>query len=156
VRRYAEDTSVSPQKTRCDIEDLLRRNGAREFAFMDDGNMAAVAFTLGKRAIRVQLPYPHVSEFAKTDSGNTRSHADQAARREQAIKARWRALLLIIKAKLEAVASGITTLEREFMPDVVLPNGQTLGVWALPAVERALESGQMPSLPAALNARSEE
>ena len=34
-----------------------------------------------------------------------------------------RSLLLIIRAKLEAVESGINTMEREFLPITGLPDG---------------------------------
>ena len=55
------------------------------------------------------------------DAGHTA--AAQQAAWEQVCRQRWRALLLIIRAKLEAVASGITTLENEFLANIVLPDG---------------------------------
>ncbi len=39
---------------------------------------------------------------------------------------RGRALLLVIKAKLESVESGIETLEQAFLAHVVMANGQTV------------------------------
>jgi hypothetical protein len=61
-------------------------------------------------------------------------------------RARWRALLLVLKAKLEAVESGISTIEREFLADVLLPNGMTIGAWLQPQLEAAYEGGGMPEL----------
>jgi hypothetical protein len=44
-----------------------------------------------------------------------------------------RALLVaVVKAKLVAVEDNISTLEREFVADLVLPNGQTMHEWARP------------------------
>jgi hypothetical protein len=65
---------------------------------------------------------------------------------EQAERQRWRALALVIKAKLEAVESGITEFEREFMAHIVLPGGGTVGDWMLPQIEQAYSSGQMPAM----------
>jgi excisionase family DNA binding protein len=49
-----------------------------------------------------------------TKSGRGRRAPSVALRHwEQACKARWRALLLVIRAKLEAVACGISTVEDE-------------------------------------------
>jgi hypothetical protein len=59
-------------------------------------------------------------------------------------RARWRALLLVIKAKLESVESGIATFEEEFMAQIVLPDDQTVGQWVLPEVARIYETGRMP------------
>jgi len=60
---------------------------------------------------------------------------------EQACRQKWRALSLVVKAKLEAVESGITTFEDEFLAHIVLPNGQTVGEQALPRVREAYATG---------------
>ncbi len=52
----------------------------------------------------------------------------------------------VVKAKLEAVEAGISTLEREFLADIVLPSGQTFGAWAAPQLESAYANGRMPAL----------
>jgi hypothetical protein len=59
---------------------------------------------------------------------------------------RWRALLLIVKAKLEAVDSGIVTFEQEFLPHIVMPGGHTVYEATAPAIERAYVSGQVTPL----------
>lgn len=59
---------------------------------------------------------------------------------------RWRCLVIAIKAKLECVESGITTLEDEFMAHIVLPNGQTVGHVMLPQINASYEDGEMPPL----------
>jgi hypothetical protein len=66
----------------------------------------------------------------------------------KAIRQRWRALLLTIKAKLEAVAVGITTLEEEFLANVVTPDNVTVGEWIRPQLKEAYETGAvLPMLP---------
>src|SRR5262245_44396717 len=74
---------------------------------------------------------------------------------EQACRQRWRALALAIKAKLEAVESGIATFEEEFLAYVVMPDGQTVGQHVLPNVERAYSTGQMPPLLSAIGGTGE-
>ena len=45
------------------------------------------------------------------------------------------------------VATGETTIEREFLADMLTPNGQTVGQQAIPALARAYATGTMPALP---------
>ncbi|MCF7821873.1 MAG: hypothetical protein K9M17_05480 [Mariprofundaceae bacterium] len=56
----------------------------------------------------------------------------------------WRALNLVVKAKLEAVESGITTFEDEFLAHIMLPDGSTVGHLMRPQLEAAYDSGSMP------------
>lgn len=52
----------------------------------------------------------------------------------------------MIKAKLEAVESGISTFDTEFLGHLVLPNGQTVADAVVPRVVEAYETGAMPAL----------
>jgi len=51
-----------------------------------------------------------------------------------------------VKAKLEAVDSGITTFEAEFLAHFVIPGGGTFGEYAIPQIEEVSKTGQMPLL----------
>ena len=68
------------------------------------------------------------------------------AKRGQACRQRWRALLLIIRAKLEAVESGITTLESEFLANIVLPDGGWWDSGWRRRLRRAYATGRMPPM----------
>jgi hypothetical protein len=110
---------------------------------------AVVAFEMHGRRIKFVLPLPDrgSSEFTHTETGRLRKSLDQVERAyEQAVKQRWRALALVIKAKLEAVETGITEFDEEFLAHIVLPNGTTVGQFMLPHVATAYESGDMPPL----------
>lgn len=48
--------------------------------------------------------------------------------------------------KLEAVESGITSLEDEFLAHIILPDGSTGGDFLKPQIELAYKEGKMPSL----------
>ncbi len=57
--------------------------------------------------------------------------------------------MLIIRAKLEAVESRITTFESEFLANLVLPDGGTVGEWLSPQIDEAYATGRMPPMLAA-------
>lgn len=130
---YAERTEVSADKTRVDIEKTLKRYGATKFVYFSEDGRAIIMFEAKDRRIRFDLPVP------EGESGK-----DQQARRS-----RWRALLLCIKAKLEAVDSKIETFEEAFLAHVVMPDGITIGQHTRAGIEQAYKGGTMvPLLPA--------
>jgi hypothetical protein len=74
-------------------------------------------------------------------------NAAQAAY-EQAVRQRYRQTLLWVKAKLEAAAVGITTIEDEFLPQtVVSATGITVGRWLRHQVDQLGPGRAMPALP---------
>ncbi len=144
MSRYAENTSVSVENSRAEIERTLRRYGADSFAYGWDQARAQIEFVHEDRRVRFVLPLPdrNSPEFKLTASRKQRrSEAQAEAAWEQACRQRWRALALAIKAKLEAVAAEITTFEAEFLAHIVLPGGQTVGQAIAPQVEAAYETG---------------
>ena len=146
---YAEKTTVSVAKSKADIEDMVQRAGAGQFVSGYKDNLAVIGFTMADRQIRFVLPLPSKDEkqfWYTPERRNKRSDEQAYAAWEQACRSKWRSLFLIIKAKLEAVESGISTVEREFFYDIVLPDGKTVGEWMAPQLEAAYESGKMPPL----------
>ena len=144
--RYAEKTEVGSDRSRSEIERTLARYGASQFMYGWDQTSAVVAFQMHGRRIQFRLPLPDrgCREFTHTETGRERKSAAQVEKAyEQAVRQRWRALALVIKAKLEAVEAGITEFEEEFLAHIVLPNGRTVGQFMLP---QAYETGEMPAL----------
>lgn len=142
--RFAQDTSVSADRTRIEIETVLKRYGATAFGYATDAGSAMVQFRLHDRSVRFLIPLPKPEDVRKTPRGRSRRDSALAIFLAQEERRRWRALLLVIKAKLEAVASGITTFETEFLAHILLPDGQTVAAHILPAVAAAYQSGKMP------------
>jgi hypothetical protein len=137
--RYAANTSVPRSRSIEEIERTLARYGADSFAYGWEGERAVVAFRAHGRMIRLVIPMP---ERGKSEQ------AYQAGCRQ-----RYRVLLLVLKAKLEVVESGVSSFEEEFLAYTLLPNGRSVGDMALPEVTRAYETGEvpqflMPALPA--------
>lgn len=120
---YADRTKVAVGQTRADIEDALRRHGAEAFGFSQDGQIAAVAFRLAGYTYRFRLTLPE---------------------QEQAARSRWRALLLVIRAKLEGVAAGVETIEEAFLAHAVMQGGETVGEWLKPELANAKKLGRLP------------
>ena len=89
------------------------------------------------RRVRIMLLMPPIDNYARTPRNARRTAAAQRSAWEQACRQRCRALLLIIRAKLEAVESGITTLESEFLANIVLTDGGAVGQWLAPQVDEA-------------------
>jgi len=146
---YAEKTSVPSDRSRAEIEKTLARYGADQFIYGWGVDQAAVGFRMAERQVKFLLPMPDKKsdEILKTSAGRRRnSKAQQEAAYEQCVRQKWRALALVIKAKLEAVESGITIFEDEFMAHIVLPNGCTVGTMMRPQIEKAYKSGKMPPL----------
>lgn len=154
--RYAEDTSVPSSKSRDDIENALNRFGASAFGYGWDRATTPPAATImfeintpdGRRRVRYRLPMPdrNAREFTHTDTGRVRAVASAEEAYEKAGRARWRALALVIKAKLVAIDTGITTAEKEFLADIVVPDGSTVAEWIAPQLAAAYETNTMPAL----------
>jgi len=146
---YAENTSVPVDRSKAEIERILQKYGADQFISGWDQNRAMIGFRMLGRQIRfiVELPDRNAKEFQFTPGRrNKRDESKAFAAWEQACRQRWRALALVIKAKLEAVETGITVFEDEFMAHIVLPDGQTVGEYMRPQIAVAYEKGSMPKL----------
>jgi hypothetical protein len=117
MTRYAADTSVSIDRSKGEIERTLARYGAESFAYATEQHQAMIAFRLHGRMIRfmLKLPDPAAPEWTRTETGRPRRGNAASEAYQQAQRQCWRALALIIKAKLEAVEAGIVSLDQEFL-----------------------------------------
>jgi hypothetical protein len=134
---YAQRTEVPVDRSKAEIERTLTRYGATGFGYMTKADRAMVMFYAHERQIRFILPLPLREEFMTSPSGRRRTKGSASAALEQESRRRWRALSLAIKAKLEAVQTGITEFEQEFLAHIVLPDGRTVAETAIPAIEEA-------------------
>ena len=110
MTRFAATTSVPVDRSRAEIEQTLARYGATAFGYLTEIGRTIIMFEASGRRIKISIGMP------KGDSEKEKQEARQ----------KWRALLLVIKAKLESVGSGIETLEEAFYANIVLPDGQTI------------------------------
>jgi hypothetical protein len=173
MSRYAEGTSVPMDRSRAEAEKTLVRYGAHAFAYSweqrveviparctangctksdpdycrrehrwmvteqrrDTRQVVILGFRMTldgtEREVRLEVPMP------------TEREAGTKAKLDAATRQRWRALVLVLKAKLEAVASGISTLETEFLAGIVMPDGRTLGSHVIPRLTEVVEHGRL-------------
>jgi hypothetical protein len=135
--RYAAQTSVSSDRSRAEIEALLRKHGATGFVYgwQDEGGkaLARIEFLMKTRHLRFTVVLPDLMDFSRTPGGRRMRRPDDCHRAwEQACRSSWRALLLIIKAKLEAIAVGVSVFDQEFLAFVVMQDGKTIGDLVIP------------------------
>lgn len=139
---YAENTQVPIGRSRDEIEHLVEKYGAQQVAFYSSNDQAAVMFVKDGRQVRfvLNLPAKDDPDVLLTPGNRPRTPADQLKRQQQLTRARWRALALVVKAKFEAVATGIVTYEQEFGMHMVMPDGRTVGEHVIPNIEHAVTS----------------
>ena len=130
-RRFAEETQVPVARSREELESVLKKHGASpRLTYQDDeAGRAVVQFRIGERMVKLEMRREETNRNA-----------------EQVDREAWRRLLLVVRAKLEIVASGMSTLEREFLPDILLPNGQRVEEVLGPQIAQSYLDGGMPKL----------
>lgn len=142
TRQYASETTVSTDASRAEIERTLGRYGADAFVYAQDRGNVTIMFRMSGRMVRFQLALPDRGEKRFTHHSRGRRDSDAAWKVwEQACRQRWRALALVIKAKLEAVSAGITTVEDEFLAHTMLADGRTVGETIRPALDEHVRIG---------------
>lgn len=121
---FAEDTKVPLEQSIAEIIGMVRKAGAQQVGQMDDGQRFIVIFSLGDRQMRFSVPM--VRDYkGPTKAGNGRT-IDQQRWIYQRNRQRGRALMLVIKAKLESVESGVETFEEAFLANIVMKDGATV------------------------------
>lgn len=130
--RYAEGTKVPVDSSRGEITGILTKHGCQRMAWASAPEGDQLQFELGLQQYRFTIIRPTLDEVRKryiAEGGRWNLVYDEQAKVDQEWRRRWRAHVLLIKAKLEFVAAGDTTLEREFMPNLIVAGGGTLADW---------------------------
>lgn len=153
---FAEGTDVPVERSRAELETLLMKHGATHTQFTRRPEGVQVLFAMRGRNVRQEIENPDRAKVAKLKAHMLPKipNAEQRRRHETLIdsayeaelRRRWRSMLLIVKAKLELVASGGSSFEVEFMAHTVLPNGDTVAEAMLPKIEHAYKTNTMPPL----------
>ncbi len=123
---YAEATKVPVTQSILDVQRVVAKYDGQQFAYGLSDESAVIGFSKEGRQVRFFI--------------------SMKERNPQEQRAAMRALLLVIKAKLEAVASGISIFEDEFLANVVLPNGTLVGQEVRARIASAYETREMPKL----------
>jgi len=138
---YAEKTTVPVDRSQSEIKRVLAKYNASAFAFAENKEMAMIQFEISGKRVKFILPLPVYGTAV-----NKKNYTASQKEVDQMCRSKWRSLALAIKAKLECVEAGITTLEQEFMAHILLPNGSTVGEVVLPEIEASYQNKTMPPL----------
>lgn len=122
---YGVYTKVPLDRTISEIIATLKKAGAERIAQAEEPERLTFQCFLSDRLLRFRITL-----------------VEHPQQRRQ----RGRALLLVIKAKLESIESGVETFEEAFLANTVMPDGQTVADKALPWVEEAYLTGKTPQL----------
>ena len=125
---YANKTIVPISRTKEQIEKELIKAGASGFAHAQKGNVAFLAFQVKNIGIKINIRLP-----SPPSRGATKLSVKTY---EQLCKTKWRCLLLVLKAKIESIESGIETFEEAFLSHIVLKDGVCVGEKVIPKIEQ--------------------
>lgn len=132
MAKYAYKTQVPVERSKAQIESLLIKYGANAYSQGWDVVLAKAVLSFRYEGVCFRFVVEKVEDDAQEE------------------RRRWRALHLIIKAQLEAVASGIVDFKTMFMPWILGANGKCLGETLTPQLETFTAKGrvQLMALPA--------
>jgi hypothetical protein len=119
---YAEGTSVAIEKSMGEIVGLIKRKGAARMAQMEEPSSLAIRFFMEERMIRFRVRLPGLKSIPER-TGTEPWRRCQRAEILAASTGNARALLLVIKAKLESVESEVETFEEAFLANVLMSDG---------------------------------
>jgi hypothetical protein len=139
---YAKGTEVTVQRSQQEIATTLHRYGVDTYSFGAAPGIAQVEFVAQGYPVRVTVPLPRKPAKEKGTNPATGRVVNLWTKWEQEVKEAWRALLLLIKANLEAVERGIVRIEQAFMAFLVAPDGRTVGDVVLPQYVESVASGR--------------
>lgn len=121
---YGAYTKVPLDRTMNEIVAMLKKAGAESIAQFEDNKQLAVQCFAQDRLLRFAVTLPESPQ----------------GRRQ-----RGRALMLVIKAKLESVESEVETFDEAFLANIVTPGGPTVADWLIPQIEEGYRIGKMPT-----------
>ena len=134
MSRYAEGTPVTVQQSRGEITGILAKHGVETMAWGTKPGGDYLRFELGGRAYLFHIEKPTTEQIFELYP----NHRDTEAKLEAEWRRRWRANVLLLKAKLEFADGETSTVERELMPYMLLKGGKTL--------EQIILAGTLPLL----------
>lgn len=143
MKRYAEGTKVSVESSRGEITGILTKHGVQRMGWMGGPEGDQLVFELAGASYRLDIRKPTLDEVKAryiAEGGRWNLVYDEQGKIDAEWRRRWRANVLLLKAKLEFIEAGDTTLERELLPYRVLKGGKTL--------EDLILAGQLPMLTA--------
>lgn len=134
MTRYAEGTTVTVESSRGEITGILAKHGVERMAWATGPEADQLQFELDGRQYRFVIERPtaqtlHAIWRAEGKSAQTLKYLPSDSQIAAEWRRRWRAHVLLIKAKMEFASGGDTSVEREFMPYLLVGPNLTLADW---------------------------
>lgn len=126
MARYAQGTTVPVDRSRGEITGILASHGVERMAWATEPEGDMLQFELAGHAYRFRIARPTLEEVRERYTPYGWAHADQAGAVDAEWRRRWRANVLLLKAKLEFADGETSTVMRELMPYALLRDGRTL------------------------------
>ena len=131
MRRFAEGTTVSVEASRGEISGLLTKHGVIRQAWAQEPERDTLQFELQGHVYRFVMERPtteglHAQWIADGKPPTTTKYLPNDNQVQAEWRRRWRANVLLLKAKLEFAEGDASTVIRELMPYAVLVDGRTL------------------------------
>lgn len=128
---YAEGTVVPAEKSAMEIQSMLKTLGADRIGIVSSASTTMVVFDV--KSVMYRISTPPVRPRPNVPGAQLEREA-------------WRALVLLVKAKKVAIEQGITTVEKEFLADTVLPDGSSLSAHVKEIIAHSYREGGQPLL----------
>lgn len=122
TRRFAEGTTVSVDSSRGEITGLLAKHGVQRMAWAHEPEGDQLTFELAGHRYLFRIAMPTLTEIRRMYP----SAYDEQKKLDGEWRRRWRANVLLLKAKLEFAEGEASTVVRELMPYALLRDGRTL------------------------------
>ena len=161
-----QDTTIPPEKTKGDIEALLKKAGAKAAQWTEDyssGQPPTLQFIMEvevkgvRRKLGFKMTPPALAQRKKIRTGRGKEFGF-TVNMEASLRLMW----WYLKAKLEAVQFGLESMEKEFLSSVItsLPGGgtTTIGETATELIASPSSSNILPTfklIPPELEDKSE-
>lgn len=151
---FARGTEVAVERSKEEAKRLVIKYGATGYMVMDGSHFASICFNLHSRNVKIDIPIPdmqdreftHYKANTKAETYKERTPEVAYKKWEGACRQKWRVLILLLKANLEAVENGAVKFDEAFMPYFMLADGQTVAEKFAPTIEKTIKTGKLPKL----------
>lgn len=143
MSQFANQTSVPVRRSKDEIMAVIEKYGCDGMSMHQTSDAWGIDFYAHGRKVRFMIKHPSEDDPKYKTSHSGRRQRNTGGRKaawEQDLRQIYRALLLIIKAKLEYVESGHAIFEHEFMANIIDPvSGKMMGDMVTPMIAERYE-----------------
>ena len=149
MARYAEGATVEVLSSRIEIERMIAKHGGGDVLAGTLSGKAFVQFRMKSRWVRLSVPTPTINDprVQRGPNGGHRTEAQKKTAIDGELRRRWRALVLLVKAKFAAIDDGVTQFEEEFLAHVIIDQNRTVYDVMRENIDQHYITGQPLALP---------